>query len=90
MPQRKTGAALAATLGATYTNHAAELARVADGGAPTAQTIDAAADVCRDAAALLSALPLTTWWQGWAASCADVVAVLCEATAGAELEDGAA
>lgn len=78
------GAATAArALCADVARHAGELARVADGGAVTGDSIAAAASIAADALELLTAAPLRPWWRGYAAGLSDAVDGLCDLTGAA-------
>lgn len=52
--------------------HAHELARLADGGRPTADSLIAAAELAAEAGQLVRSCPLSDWWQGWAENHASV------------------
>lgn len=71
MPPRNSASIVAADLVSIDAEHAAELARVADGGAVTRDTIIAAATIAATAAELLAALPLSPYWRGYVARWGD-------------------
>jgi len=86
MPPRETGpmldgsdgappmaAVCARALGDTLARHGGELARVADGGTVTGDTIAAAATIAALAVELLTNAPLLPWWQGYTANVGDAV-----------------
>lgn len=63
--------------------HAGELARLADGGTVTGDSIAAASSIAAGALEVLTAAPLRPWWQGWAANLAGAVDGLCDLTGAA-------
>lgn len=73
-----------------WARHAGELARVADGGPVTADTVAAAALIGATAAELLTAAPLSPWWQGYAAHVGDALEGLCSLAGSAMTGDGLA
>ena len=60
-------AALADSLRTTYAEHVDELARVAEGGPVTRDTVIAASVIAASAVEVLAALPLAPWWLGFVA-----------------------
>ena len=64
---------LADSLRTTFAEHAAELARVAEGGDVTRDTVTAACVITAGAVELLAALPLVPYWRGYVARWGDDV-----------------
>lgn len=73
-----------------WARHAGELARVADGGPVTADTVAAAALIGATAAEFLASAPLSPWWQGYAAHVGDALEGLCSLAGSAMSGDGLA
>ena len=73
-----------------WARHAGELARVADGGPVTADTVAAAALIGATAAELLTAAPLSPWWLGYVAHVGDALEGLCSLAGSAMSGDGLA
>ena len=86
MPQPKP-AMLADAVRSTFAEHADELARVADGGAVTRDTVTAAAIYAACAVELLAGLPLSPYWRGYVAQWGDDVDRILSIASAAELED---
>ena len=77
---------MAAALRSTFAEHAAELARVADGGDVTRGTVIAASVIAASAVEVLTALPLTAYWRGYVARWGDDVDRILSVGGAAELE----
>lgn len=79
-------AALADSLRTTYAEYADELARVADGGTVTRNTVIAASVIAASAVEVLAALPLSPWWQGYVSRWGDDVDRMISVGGAAELD----
>lgn len=86
MSQRDTPAMLADALRSTFAEHAAELARVVDGGPITRDTVTAAAIIAATSAELLTSLPLSPYWRGYLAWLGDDVDRILSIADAAELD----
>lgn len=64
--------------------HAGELARLADGGTVTGDSIAAASSIAAGALEVLTAAPLRPWWQGYAANLSGAVDGLCDLASAAD------